>query len=55
MCCKIARTSLLVDLDGGLVVVDSNDFSDEVVMTNADLKRSTDAVASSVYRIQVRT
>ena len=33
------RTSLFVDLDGGLVGFDSNDLADEVVVTNTNLDR----------------
>lgn len=33
-------TSLFVDLDGGLVGLDSNDLTDEVVVTNTDLGQS---------------
>jgi hypothetical protein len=31
------RTRLLVDLDGGLVVVDSDDFTNETVLADFDL------------------
>lgn len=33
----IEHTSLFVDLDGRFVGIESNDFSDQVVVTNTDL------------------
>ena len=39
------RTGLFVDLDGGFVGLDSNDLTDEVVMTNTDLEPSTLSLA----------
>jgi hypothetical protein len=41
------RTSLLVDLNGGLVVLDSNDFSYEVVVADTDLRLSILAPAKA--------
>jgi hypothetical protein len=43
----VRRTSLLVDLDGGLVVLDTNDLSYEVVVTNTDLDLSVVPPASA--------
>ena len=34
------RTSLFIDLDGGLVGFDSNDLTDEVLVTDTNLERS---------------
>jgi hypothetical protein len=48
------RTSLLVDLDGGLVGVDSDDLSNEAVMTNTDLEPSTAVpckIVCSTYKL----
>lgn len=49
------RTSLLVDLDGGLVVVDSNDFAYQVLVSNANLHMSTQTMETTGLNIQVRT
>jgi hypothetical protein len=43
------RTGLLVDLDGGLVVLDTNDLSNEVVMSNTDLEESTASSRDSAH------
>lgn len=40
VCVRGVRTGLFVDLDGSLVGFDSNDLTDEVVVTNTDLKQS---------------
>jgi hypothetical protein len=45
----VARTSLLVDLNGGLVGVDSNDLSYKVVVTDTDLEPSTAIPGKTVY------
>jgi hypothetical protein len=42
------RTSLLVDLNGGLVGIDSNDFSDEVLVANTDLSLSASRLRKSL-------
>lgn len=39
------RTGFLVDLNTGLVAVDSNDFADEIIVTDFDLSRSMHASA----------
>jgi predicted HAD superfamily phosphohydrolase YqeG len=43
----MGRTGLLVDLDGGLVGVDSNDLSNEVVVAHTDLLLSMSGCAKS--------
>lgn len=43
-------TSLLVDLDGGLVVFDSNDFTNEVLIADTDLEMSTAVPALMAHR-----
>lgn len=40
VCVCGVRTSLFVDLDGGLVGFDSNDLTNEVVVTNTNLDES---------------
>jgi len=36
---KTSRTSFLVNLDGGLVSIEANDLSDQLVVTDTDLCR----------------
>ena len=44
------RTSLFVDLDGGLVGFDSNDLTDEVLIADTDLRQSTEAPSDVAHR-----
>jgi hypothetical protein len=47
----VCRTCLFVDLNGGLVGIESNDFTDEHVLADFDLRRSisTGSSSASIY------